>query len=333
MDWQLHESIPGVVVPPMLKREQTLQKVNFLKRLAKHRHAPVFIFTAEELGEVRSALAEHDDLFVVDQPSHIFIKNKKDVLDKGVYSVLNDWARENPSALVLRTWEQEYQRAKNAVFSDFYSKSVHWPTLLWQTFEADDIPPAVELGRVIERLVSSRMAPLNVNLKDAVDVLESQEAHDKASYKGALMAVLEGERFIRQDGLPATSIAPGDVFKRRGAYWLNVRPECDCIVRGGDDDVDLYCLKGTKASAKQMQGIDRERGTFHETHQQAAVFGMYNGETIVFNFKNLHIAKWSECKDYRVGRLLPPFITRVQQRYAAYAQRPGLPRIPPSLIP
>ena len=37
-------------------------------------------------------------------------------------------------------------------------------------------------------------------------------------------------------------------------------------------------------------------------------------------------------KNYaRVGRLLPPFATRVQQRYAAYIQRPGLPRIPPAL--
>lgn len=35
----------------------------------------------------------------------------------------------------------------------------------------------------------------------------------------------------------------------------------------------------------------------------------------------------------RVGRLLPPFVTRVQQRYASYLQRPGMPRIPEVFYP
>ena len=35
----------------------------------------------------------------------------------------------------------------------------------------------------------------------------------------------------------------------------------------------------------------------------------------------------------RVGRLLHPYLTRVQQRYALYTQRQALPRVPPSAVP
>lgn len=31
--------------------------------------------------------------------------------------------------------------------------------------------------------------------------------------------------------------------------------------------------------------------------------------------------------------MLPPFLTKVTQRYAAYSHRPGLPRVPSALMP
>ena len=42
--------------------------------------------------------------------------------------------------------------------------------------------------------------------------------------------------------------------------------------------------------------------------------------------------QWNNIKDNRIGRLLPPYITRVQQKYAHYLQRQGLPRIPKQAI-
>src|SRR3546814_19275093 len=47
-----------------------------------------------------------------------------------------------------------------------------------------------------------------------------------------------------------------------------------------------------------------------------------------FDFKKLQIGTWEDWKTHRQGRLLPPFSTRLQQNYAAYLQRTGLPTIP-----
>jgi hypothetical protein len=38
-------------------------------------------------------------------------------------------------------------------------------------------------------------------------------------------------------------------------------------------------------------------------------------------------------KDKRIGRLLPPYITRIQQLFGLYFQRIGLPRTPDEILP
>ncbi len=94
----------------------------------------------------------------------------------------------------------------------------------------------------------------------------------------------------------------------------------------------LYLLKGSRQS-NPAKMIDREHGTLQEGEGQAAVFCMYQGKTITFNLKDIHLRRWEDVKAERIGRLLPPFLTRLQQRYASYLQRPGLPRIPKEAIP
>ena len=47
----------------------------------------------------------------------------------------------------------------------------------------------------------------------------------------------------------------------------------------------------------------------------------------------MEIKDYEEMKDQRIGRLLPPFITRVTQKYGLYIHRQGLPRLPKEVIP
>lgn len=51
-----------------------------------------------------------------------------------------------------------------------------------------------------------------------------------------------------------------------------------------------------------------------------------------FSLRKLSIKKWNDIKDCRCGRLLPPFITKIQQKYSSYIQRQGLPSIPKEAI-
>jgi hypothetical protein len=343
MDWQLHAAVftdadgavQAVQIPAGLARMQLEEKLGFLKKLGASRLAPIFIFTAEPIETVTAALEGDDDLhFLKDEPSHIFVMSKEDVIEKGVFEVLHEWAVKTPSVLALKSWEREYEKAKNDLFVDFYSKSVYWPALLWQTFVEDGIPPSDELGHLITRNLFSRMTPFHMDMATFLPDLEAQRLKNPGAYREMLIKVLEGERFVRKEGLHEDSIAPGDVFKYKGKYWLNIRPDCDCITRDGDNtNVELYLLKGEKASPAVLSAINVERGLFHERDAEAIVFSMVDGDSVVFKFKDLYLEKWQEKKERRIGRLLAPFLTRVQQRYSSYLQRPGLPKIPKAAMP
>jgi hypothetical protein len=324
----------GVRAPAGLKDQHVKDKIDFLKKLRDSRLAPVFVFTHEDVDAVKAALHECPDLYVNDKPSHIFVMSKQDVIDKGVLQVLNEWVLKVPSALALRLWEVEYEKAKNSLFADFYSKSIYWPAFLWQTFEEDGVPGSDELGRLISRNLLSRMTPFEMDMATFVPELEKLKAEEPAEYRRALLSVLEGERFVRADRLHQNSVGPGDVFKEGGKYYLNIRPDCDCAIRKGNEDPVLYLLKGNKLRAAEVKEmLDPDHGLFKERDDQSIVFAMDDGANVAFRFKDLHQKAWSEMKDKRVGRLLPPFSTRIQQRYSAYLQRAGLPKIPKAAMP
>jgi hypothetical protein len=151
---------------------------------------------------------------------------------------------------------------------------------------------------------------------------------------------MECERFLKTDKLsdvPAT----GDIFTIQNEqnnelqYFINIRPDCD-IVRS-NNNVDLYCLRGriideNKINKKQNDSIIFRNGNFEEKITNAYVSFIDDGKIIEFLFRDIKIKKWREIKDNRIGRLLPPYVTRLQQKYAFYLQRQGLPAIPEKAI-
>jgi hypothetical protein len=340
VDWNLAgqpfgNNIGGDVrLPERLKGQYIADMVAFLKKLKNIRVAPVFVFTNEAPAEVTDELKKHAELFVDSDPSHILVKSKAEVIGKGIFNVLSEWLQQAPSAYVLKRWESEYERAKNQMFLDFYNKSVFWPLLLKKTFEEDDVPPSVALGELIGRNLLSRMTPFEFDLESFDTAFVDSLEKDEQRYRTTLLNVLEGERFLPSDRLHVGSIAPGDIFKDGKSYYVNIRPECDCIARKGQeqDDVELYLLRGSKLSSGQVKVIEGY-GQLEERDTNASIFAMKDGESFSFQFSELHKKPWKELKDKRVGRLLAPFLTRLQQRYAAYLQRPGMPRIPTAALP
>ena len=345
LDWNLYgrslrgaEGEPPVPATRELIRDNARRAIDFLKNLKKVCVAPVFIFTNNDVAEIEELIKKHNELHNGDDPSHILVKSKGEVKDAGVFKTLAEWMKDAPSAYVLKRWERAYSSAKNELFQDFYAKSVLWPLVLWKAYEEDGISPSAELGAVIARNLLSRMTPFDFDLKPfdaAVKALDQ----DQAGYQAAVLRVLEGERFLPKGRLQGDALAPGDVFKKSGKYYVNIRPDCDCIARQGEvqADVKAYLLKGSKIPSVQV--VERLRqhekyGHMAESDTECAIFSMTNGASITFQFSELTIeASGPWIKDHRIGRLLPPYLTRLQQRYSAYLQRPGLSRVPKGAWP
>ena len=75
-----------------------------------------------------------------------------------------------------------------------------------------------------------------------------------------------------------------------------------------------------------------DKGIFFEKIDETIISTIADGNTIKFDFKKFEKQKFEKLKNNRIGRLLPPYIIRIQQRFSLYIQRQGLPRIPENIF-
>ncbi len=252
-----------------------------------------------------------------------------------LFEEIDSWLEETPSIYVLKEWEKEYHNCKTKLFSELHSINPLWPTIMWKNFEADGANRSLEMGELISRNLYSRMTPFE--FKNEVLDKESNVPRDE------LRMVLEGERFLKTANLHDDDIGTGDLFKEEDEdngettvrYYLNIRAQCDLLRSRKPDKVVLYCLKGRiidETTINTEGGFSIDNGQFVEKINNSVVPFLDGGQIIEFLFRDIKLKKWKDFKGKRVGRLLPPYINRIQQRYSLYMQRQGLPRIPDAAI-
>lgn len=342
LDWNLYniqaeanssDDVPTVRLPQGLTKKHIQENIQFLKKIRKRRFAPIFIFTNEDIKDVESKLSENE-LFSGEPSDHIFVQSKANVISEGVFNILERWIRDHPSAYVLKRWEAAYINARNTFFLDFYSNSHLWPVVLWETYRQDNISEAAELTSLIGRNILSRLAPVPFDAAILASRSHIEAANGKIKPE-EIHNVLEGERFVREARLQ-DGVSMGDVFEKEKKFYLNIRPECDCVPRNGKsvDNIDLYLIEGEIVlDDKFYDSYNEEYGIIIDRDTTATIFSMWEGITVRFRFNKLSIVKFSNWKDKRIGRLIPPYSTKLQQRFASFIQRIGLSRIPEKAVP
>ena len=311
-----------------LKRRTIEDIVRFLQS-AKERVVPVFIFTNEAVEEVIAELPS-DVYEESGSGKSIVYVGRKDELWTGESAdvrALDEWVHGNASVYVLRAWEQVLGSAKRELFRRMWERSVDWPCVFWKSYVEDGADPSASLTSLINDSLTGRMQ---------MDAFEAEYLGGKyGDVSGHDLRGLIAEASFRPENvLPEDEIRCGDLYKgTRSKYLLNLRPDCDCIPRngGGADEIDLHCIEGKKLSPGEVRRLFNN-GHFEERVFQSVVFAIVDGKSILFNFRKLAVMKYSDVKAQRVGRLLHPYVTRIQQRYTMYAQRQALPPIPEAAV-
>ena len=344
LDWKLDSEIDsdlkemGVTGGSQLSESYIEDNIDFLRNLKKNCFAPVFIFSSLSTDQITKRLKK-ENLYDNTKPNFIFVKQKNDLItqDKKTPTLFNEienWLKENSSIYVLKEWEIKFRQAKNQLFWSFYEINPAWPNVIWNAYKKDSVDMSNELGGLITKNLNARMSRFSFDE-------EILKIANPAIKKEDIKKVLEGEKYIKADLLSDDEINTGDIFKiKKDKYSLNIRPACDCIPNRNKsnasiDEVMLYCIPGSKITNRKTE--DKYNSTYGnfpglESDSNAIVFCIDDQKTIDFRFKNLQLIKFSELKAKRIGRLLPPYITLIQQRYALYLQRQGLPRIPDEAV-
>ena len=326
LDWKLWAVGAGEAE----KQRITSESIDFL-RLARDRLVPVFIFTNEDPDDVVYQLPEdvYDEAGVAG--SFLLVERKLDLWSDGSFdtSGLEAWVRENASVYALKVWNQVVSSAKNELFAAMCQRSMDWPRVFWKTYKEDRAEPSASLTNLISDSLRGRMR------MDAFE--EEYLGRQESNVSGEELRGLIGETSFRKaDVLSGDEVRSGDLFhaKKTGRYWLNLRPDCDCIPRDGSDvgAVELHCVRGKRLRPRELEKLFRN-GHFEERVSQSVVFAVLEGgRSILFDFTQFRVWKYSELRDRRIGRLLHPYVTRVQQRYGLFVQRQALPRIPDSAV-
>ena len=322
LDWRLW---PRDV--SQLKQAGVEKNIRFLEQ-AKNYFVPVFIFTNENPEDVKSELPEDIYREESSEKSFVFIQDKVSLLsgDSLNFNAIEDWIRKNASVYALKTWEQAFYAAKKELFGLMYERSPDWPKVFWKAYQDDGVDPSSSLTHLINDSLRGRMW---TNAFEAEILAGSPAEVPKAD----LQALIRETSFRSQEVLLEDEIRCGDLFKQpKRKFLLNLRPDCDCVPRNGTvDEVELYCVEGKTIRDSELREKYKE-GHFDERVWESVAFSIYNGKSMRFDFRKLSVKKFSELKKERIGRLLHPYVTRIQQRYALYLQRQGLPRIPEAAV-
>lgn len=325
LDWKLWKSGSDT-----LEEDGTKKNIEFLEQ-AKNYLVPVFIFTNESPEDVEDKLPTSIYDGDAREKNFIFIQRKNDLVSGDSLNLesIEEWIRHNASVYALKTWEQAFNSAKKGLFNSMYKRSPDWPRVFWKAYNDDGVDPSSSLTHLINDSLTGRM---RINEFEA-EILADSHSDVPSDDLRALI----GETCLRpKESLPEDEIRCGDLFQLpQRKFLLNIRPDCDCIPRNGEaDDIELYCIQGERMGDKELsKNYTKNLGRFPERDWETVTFSVYENKSVRFNFKKLRIVKFSELKAQRIGRLLHPYLTGIQQRFALYLQRQGLPRIPEAAIP
>ena len=310
-----------------LERSGVETNIRLLKQ-AKNHLVPVFIFSNENHEDIVDKLPTciYDDSLT--ERNFIFVQAKSAFLkdDSLNFEAIDSWVEKNASVYALKAWEQAFHAAKKDLFGSMYAINPDWPKVFWKSFYKDRVDPGSSLANMINENLRGRM-------RTRVFRVEVLGIEPKPVPKQDLRKLIGAASFRAQEALPGDEIRCGDLFKvAENKFLVNIRADCDCIPRRGKvEAVKLYCVEGKSLNDRRV-GKKYQNGHFEERAWESVAFSVYQQKTICFDFRKFCVKEYSELKDRRIGRLLHPYVTRIQQRYTSYLQRQGLPRIPEAAV-
>ena len=350
VDWKfsnLGEEIiaEGGRLPENVKEKDEEVIINFIRQLLTNTYCPIFIFSNEGTSDIKKSL-DSAGITNIDQHPRIFVATKTDLLDGKLFDEIHRWFTKNPIVYTLKTWDTAAKKAKKQIFTDLENKHISWPLVLWKSFKSDGGVPSIELSQILSALFSNTVI-------HSCDFEEQYLNADNATPldQQDIRKVLEGTRFVSLD--TATKPAPGDLFGTTDSqgswtYYVNIRAQCSTL---RDKNPCLYCIKGKEVPNDRLNAddISFKNGELLSKKHFIYVPFVHENRILEFDCRKFLILRYEsstatiktvanppslcQINAIRIGRILPPYITNIQQILSSFIVREGVPAIPAEAIP
>lgn len=360
LDWELSYATadeetsvpPGVTVPSELAADVRSANFDFIRSLLDETALPIIIASNADIDSIRSELTDAfpDQVGVLEERLHVFSKSE---LEVSLFESIGSWIDSRPALKALRAWNRAYVEAEIAAFHQFSRAEEDWVVAVQRAAIADGASFAVTLRDLLASNTVNRIGPLPIEMPDAPSGALQNAA--------ALRQVLHFSAVIPDAALDADEPGTGDLYVRADAIepYAEIRilltPECD-LARG--DSWRFTYLPATRKvptasrpSNKRVESIGKpdrlhlvtalltpagdeydialkewESTPVRRPRAGADAGALDPDGTGASEVESDGDALWPGFK--RVGRLLDPYLTHIQQNFALATIRKGLPRLP-----
>lgn len=361
-----------ILLPDTLHDDTEGKLIEFIRSILTQVFVPTFIFTGRDPDKIKERLKENDlwsdshpNRIFIKQKSDLDSEQK-------LFSAIENWLKEMPSVYVLKEWEKVINQTKNNMFLELYGYSPNWSKIIWEVLKEDSIDNQYEFGEFVTRSFVNRIKEYNFDencLNTNKEISQSElaiiiQGERYIKYSKQPVQAYTGDIF--KDGKHYYLNIRAQCDLSRPAQSGEYNPILYCIKGSKLKDKDIVtediavmpegklvfnadkaytleelmeiCKDPCKLSVlnnkfrNHRNGIFFNKGELLEKRPNVIVACVAGEKAIKFDLVDIIPMSYNEYKEKRIGRLLPPYITRVQQKCSQYIVREGVMPIPPSLF-
>lgn len=356
-----NDSDERVLKPAALKQEKDDDLIQFIRELLRQVFIPVFIFSSYA-KKVEESL-EAEGLWDRNKANRIFVKHKNDIKsEEQLFAAIGEWLKAMPSVYVLKEWENVIVEAKNNMFVELYGYSSKWVKIIWDMLKADSRDNHREFGDFITRQLVNRVGNysfeeqiIDSNQEFSPDELAKVvEGERYISYIEKPNQAYTGDLFfednedndnkyylniraqcdLAREPNPTLYLIKGKELQDVDIVTEDIKLTSEKELQvGANQCFSLNCLCEISQDEKKL----RDLNDLFRKHKNKAFFSSGNiigkkSEAIIacvagkkaLKFRlDVEVKKYNSIKDKLIGRILPPYITCIQQNCANYIVREG----------
>ena len=350
-----------ILAPGTLAEEEEARLVSFIKRLITDLFVPVFIFTAQSIDMVVEKLKAHG-LWKDDRPNRIFVKRKDEVdTENELFSAIADWTKSLPSVYVLKKWALSVQKAQNYMFNELYGYSPYWTKIIWDMLKKDSRDNQREFGDFITKQLINRISDYSFEeeslysdkLVSAEELLNVVEGERYLKYDQPQVQAYTGDLFfnsesgcyylnvraqcdLARESDPVLYLIKGREITDKDAVFENITLTSDGFLHlSKTKHYNLDELKEKCQNQEELISINKtfqslrniaffSDGNIIGKSREVFITCVAGKKALRFDLDIYKTPNYSKYKDKLIGRILPPYITQIQQRFANHITREGI---------
>ena len=359
-----------VIIADTLRETLEDNLISFIKAL-QSAFVPLFIFTNVYPETIKDKLRA-SDLWADERPNRIFIKSKDEIkTGDELFHSIEEWLIAMPSAYVFKEWQRKVFDTINNTFVELYNYSPYWTKIIWDLLKKDTREYQTEFGDFITKSLVNRIggflfdesvidSDVTIHPKELQQVIQGErylkyETQPAQAYTGDLFK--DGSKYYlnvraqcdisRNDSgklyNPVLYCIEGKKLRDRDITTDEIElTSKEQIVFGPNKSYSLSDLHEISHDDEKLSAFNKnfssfrnkvffQKGTFLERSDKVIV-GCIAGEDAIQFDLDLSLKYYEDNKEKRIGRVLPPYITRIQQKCSQYMIREGVLPIPDELV-